>query len=241
MMSRDGFGDLVHRHGVPQMSPESALDDLFRTLDRDEAAPIVADVDWPRFAVAFTATRPTRFFDEIAAFRPATDAEAPADDDLAGRLNRMPAAARAGHLAGLVRRQTAAVLGHTGSVDGRKAFKELGIDSVTAVELRNRLGAATGLRLAPTLVFDHPTPTALAAHLLARFAPAPSAEIDEARRVREVLDRIPMARLRESGLLGRLLDLADGGPANGEDPADIDAMSADDLVRMALADKAGNR
>ncbi|MFK4190375.1 type I polyketide synthase, partial [Streptomyces sparsogenes] len=87
---------------------------------------------------------------------------------LTARLAGLDATARREALLATVRQLAAVVLGHTtdASIRSESAFKELGFDSLTGVALRNRLAAATGLRLPATLVFDYPTPQALTDHLL---------------------------------------------------------------------------
>ncbi len=94
---------------------------------------------------------------------------------LASRLHGLTPEQRHRELTELVCSNAAIVLGHSGTeIDAHKAFQDLGFDSLTAVELRNRLKTATGLTLPPTLIFDYPTAAELAEHLDIQLANAPA-------------------------------------------------------------------
>jgi acyl transferase domain-containing protein/NADPH:quinone reductase-like Zn-dependent oxidoreductase len=166
---------------------------------------------------------------------------------LAERLAGLPASEREHVILELVQGHVAAVLGHSSSavIDPASPFKELGFDSLAGVEFRNRLAKATRLRLPSTLIFEQPTPAAVAHYLIQTTLPGAqagggrSSEEDE---LRQMLASIPLARLRKTGLLDMLVELAKDGhdaalpPADGasdEDAVSIDDLDDEALIRMA--------
>ncbi|MFI6118017.1 type I polyketide synthase, partial [Kitasatospora sp. NPDC051164] len=173
MATDDGLAERLRRGGMPAMAPELGLSFLRRELAPNGEAPAVvaADVDWELFAPGFTAARPSRLLDALPEAREVLDRTAHAaagpGTGLAERLAGLPVDERDAALLDLVRGHAAAVLGHAdpAGVEVGKAFRELGFDSLTAVEFRNLLGAATGLPLPATLVFDYPSVRGLADHL----------------------------------------------------------------------------
>ncbi|MFD0270374.1 type I polyketide synthase [Streptomyces sp. NPDC127106] len=191
-MAEGAVGDRMRRHGVLEMTPSRAVTALQHALDRDETTLTVADMEWKRFVLAFTSGRARPLLHDLPEARQVMDSartEAAEDGSSAALLVRQlagqPEAEQERLLLDLVRTAVAGVLGYAGpdAVEAGRAFKELGFDSLTSVELRNRLNAAAGLKLPPTLVFDYPTPTVLARYLRAELAgqhataaiPAPTA------------------------------------------------------------------
>jgi acyl carrier protein len=174
----------------------------------------------------FTSARPSPLLagvpEAVGVLAGHRDAAGPADAGagLAERLAGLDQAERDRVLTRLVRAEAAAVLGHAGveAIPARRPFKELGFDSLTAVELRNRLAAVTGRRLPATLVFDYPTARALAEHIGTEVtreeaaAPQLLDELDRLKTVLSALARGGVDRLKVTARLEALLDeWRDGG------------------------------
>ncbi|MBO3681853.1 type I polyketide synthase [Streptomyces sp. NEAU-YJ-81] len=253
----------LRRRGLPPMAPELNMVAFQRVLSRQETAVTVADVDWERFAPAFTAARPRPLIDDLPQVakalggggegESADTAAADGASALRERLAGLAVADRKDAVLEVVRTHVASALGHASAdeVEAGRAFSELGFDSLTAVELRTRLGATTGLKLPASLVYDYPTPAALAEHLLTELIPDgpghgpghAQAHVDtdpQDAELRRTLATIPMGRIREAGLLDTLLRLADpqaatSDPSRVEDEAEsIDEMDVQHLIDMAL-------
>ncbi|GAA2914324.1 hypothetical protein Acy02nite_87190 [Actinoplanes cyaneus] len=232
MAADEQVADLLRRRGLTPMAPERALEAMSVAVGAGDVCVTVADVDWKRFVPVFSAARHRPLFAELA---PAPELPVPAANDL-GELDPPE---RARRLLRLVRDEVAAVLGHTSgnAVPAGRAFTELGFDSLTAVQLRDRLLSATGLPLSPTLVFDYPNADALAGYLGELFAPADAQPDLSDAEVRAALAAIPVEWLRESGLLSRLVRLAPAVVGAAPEPeSDFDDMNVDDLVKLALGD-----
>jgi NADP-dependent 3-hydroxy acid dehydrogenase YdfG/acyl carrier protein len=185
------------RRGVPLIKPEPAMLALQQALDHDDAFVAAAEVDWARFAPAFTVMRPSPLIadlPEVARVLAAApvEAEPAGTGDFGASIAGLSDVERERAVVELVRTHAAVVLRHDSSADvpADKAFRDFGFDSLTAVELRNRLAAATGLELPVTVVFDRPTPVALARHLLIKLAPQ---DVDDDLPGLDELDRLEAA------------------------------------------------
>ncbi|MEU5540617.1 SDR family NAD(P)-dependent oxidoreductase, partial [Streptomyces sp. NPDC020362] len=212
--------DRLHESGLRPMAPDRAVAALWQTVAEEVPAVVVADVDWDAFAGRTAAFRPIRQLAELVT----APAEPAAGEASALDLVRLSPVERHDRLYELVHRQAGLTLRHGAQwrLEADRPLQSLGFDSLTAVELRNRLEAATGLRLPSTLVFDHPSLDALVAFLEAEMfggggqgAEAALTEID---RLETALDAVALDEAARGAVEGRLRDLLkswSAGPDSG--------------------------
>ncbi len=172
MAGSDAVRQRIGGGPMSPMDPDAALRVFGHALADDDVALGVMDVDWAAIAAAVGDTRNVPFLRDLEDIHshtpvPVEAPQGPRPGDLALRLAGQPASEQERILTETVRAEAAAVLryGSPDDIDADQGFIEQGFDSLTAVELRNRLTAVTGLRLPGSAVFDHPTPAQLARRL----------------------------------------------------------------------------
>ncbi|HEX3783788.1 MAG TPA: SDR family NAD(P)-dependent oxidoreductase, partial [Pseudonocardiaceae bacterium] len=161
--------DRMTAAGLPPISTEQGMALFDVAISSDE--PLVAPVPVNVAAFGGRATVPPLWRGLVRGSRRTAVSSSVSEGALVRQLTGLVPAERVTLLVELVRTQAAAVLGHRSAerIEIRREFRELGFDSLTAIELRNRLNTATGLRLPSTLVFDYPTPVVAAEYLLAEL------------------------------------------------------------------------
>jgi acyl carrier protein len=236
-------GDIARlaRLGVTALSTDQGLElfDAACAKDRALVVPVRLDARALRAQAKVGALPPLLRGLVRAPLHRASDGQA-----LARELAAVGEAERTGVAREFVRSQTALVLGHANAeaVDLQRTFKELGFDSLSAVELRNRLDQASGLRLSVGLMFDHPTPGAVADYLLCELVPSQAdaaafldAEIDGLERRISSMDADETERRRLSTRLQALVSrLDDAHPSRNDATVSerIDSATADEMFEL---------
>ncbi|MGX1370255.1 acyl transferase domain-containing protein/NADP-dependent 3-hydroxy acid dehydrogenase YdfG/acyl carrier protein [Streptomyces canus] len=199
----------MSRQGALALSAEQGMALLDAGIGSGEAALVTSRMNFPALrAAAAEGQLPAVLKGLVSPPRKAAHSVSDAQESLADRLAALPEEDRRRRVLDLVRTHASTVLGDV-PIRPEQPFKDVGFDSLTAVELRNRLATATGVRLPATLIFDYPSPAVLTRHLLAELLPETEATSDEAAPV--------AAEAADDGAL----DL-------------IAAMDTDDLVARAL-------
>ncbi|MFI1292702.1 SDR family NAD(P)-dependent oxidoreductase, partial [Streptomyces sp. NPDC020792] len=245
----DAEADRLARSGMPPLTVEQghALFDAVVAGDRALALPVRLDLAVLRARGDVPAL--LRGLIRVPARRAAARGAVPSADTLTRQLAGLGTQEQEEVLLKLVRGQAAAVLGHRdgSAIGAERQFQELGFDSLTAVEFRNRLNAATGLRLPATLLFDYPTTADVVRHLRGRLVTDGQAgagsvlsaldalekaiaglSLDDADEHRRVTGRIEVLRTKWAEL-GRT-------DSSGEDSSKDDLDGASDEDMFALLD-----
>ncbi len=197
--------------GLNPMPPEQALEALWQAVGDDAPTVLIADVDWDTFAAKVAGGHPNPQLAEVAGA--VVDITPAGEASLARDLVGLEPAEQHGLLLELVHKHIAVTLGHGVGwrLDSSRPFQALGFDSLTAVELRNRLDLVTGIRLPSTLVFDHPTPDVLAeflrSRLLDEIVTGPESALAEIDRFETVLRAATFDHVGRGAVQARLREL----------------------------------
>ncbi|WP_151771072.1 type I polyketide synthase [Streptomyces abyssomicinicus] len=252
-MAEGDFGDTLSRHGLREMKPELATGALQQALEQDETSLLIADIDWERFYTAFTAIRSSPLLEDIPEVKAVARAMAESGggdepSELVQRLAGLTEQEQENVLVELIRECVSAVLGFSGNeaVPVRKAFREMGFDSVTAVELRNRLSSRTGLKLPVTTAFDYPTSKTLAAFMRDRLLQdgeaVATAALEELDRIETAMASVGADDVGRTRVLLRMKAMvAAWQESHGDAPAsaaEIDSASDDEMFQL-LGEKFG--
>jgi mycoketide-CoA synthase len=228
----------IERSGLRALSPQRGLE-LFDALHNTVEVPALAiDLDSRALREQATAGTLPRLLESVTRTT-TSNLTSRAEPPLAQRLAGADDKQRERSLLELICNEAARVLGHSSpeQIEPERTFKELGFESLTAVELRNRVNAASGLRLATAVLFDYPTPRLLCAHLLTQLQPDPTASNSQSdeHTLRTVLAEVPIERLREAGLIEPIIALADPRSEQPAPAGSVELTDADSLVQAALA------
>ncbi|MDT7784669.1 MAG: hypothetical protein QOF58_3088, partial [Pseudonocardiales bacterium] len=178
MAGEERVAQTIKSVGASTLDPELAVAAMRSVVAEAAPTAVIADIHHPQLLSALLSLRPSPVLAELPGAREVLDELAAARRDsesaaaeLRRSLRELPAAERIEPVLELVRTRAAQVLGHSGkeAVASDKAFRDIGFDSLTAVELRNHLTEITGLALPAGLVFDYPSPRVLAEHLLSEL------------------------------------------------------------------------
>ncbi|MET3805444.1 acyl transferase domain-containing protein/acyl carrier protein [Nakamurella sp. UYEF19] len=223
--------------GISPLSIEQGVELLGYVLDHHTGVQVPVDIN----AAALPTDTPI-----ISGLTPARKVRKSRTASIGTTLMSLDPSARRAFLLPLITKEVAQVLHHQSAegIDPERSFTELGFDSLTAIELRNKVSAATGLTLPSTLVFDYPTTAALVDHLLDEMVPAADTDSGDGD-IRQALQSIPLNRLREAGLWDVLLELAgltgSTGPAGSlaapdvdDEPTGVDELDLEQLMALAI-------
>ncbi|MGW4690240.1 SDR family NAD(P)-dependent oxidoreductase, partial [Streptomyces sp. NPDC004244] len=169
-----GAAEAQLRHvGLEPMPADRALDALDAALAHGGTT-VVAKTDWAKVTAAYAENGDRPFLRDIPEARAAADTPAEQGDPLRATLLALPEGDREDHLRGLLATEAAAVLGvaNPASLDPERGFKDLGFDSMMAVDLSTRVQKRTGVVTPKTLIFDQPNLASAARWLLGELAPA---------------------------------------------------------------------